>query len=129
MIPNQIEIENVIKLEAFDRYKYFLKRVADNEEFYTLKNKKGDYNISTLENQRFLPLWSSKEFVKLCLINGWEDSVIVKISLDDFEDELIDYISDNDLLLNIFPVYEKTGFILDLEEFARDLGEELNNYE
>ncbi|WP_444626601.1 DUF2750 domain-containing protein [Flavobacterium columnare] len=129
MITNQIEIENVIKLDAFDRYKYFLKRVADNEELYTLKNKKGNYNISRLENKELLPLWSSKEFAELCLINGWEDSIIEKISLDDFEEELIDYIADNDLLLNVFPVYEKTGFVLNLKEFSRDLGEELNNYE
>ena len=31
------EIESVIKLEPFERYKYSLKRIADNETLYTIK--------------------------------------------------------------------------------------------
>jgi hypothetical protein len=126
---NSTEVEKVSLLDPIKRYHYFLKRVADNELMYTLIDKEGNYAISRIEDQYMLPLWSSIEFVELCLINGWGKYVIKEISLNDFEEEITDYISDKNYLINVFPVYEKTGFILDLEEFSRDLSEELENYE
>ena len=126
---NQKEIDKVSSLEPFERYKYFLKKIADNEVMYTLIDKKGDFIISTIEDKSIFPLWSSADFANLCLIDGWNDCVIKELTLEEYEEEIIDYISDGEYLLNIFPVYNKTGFILDLEEFTRDLNEELENYE
>ena len=42
--------------------------------------------------------------------------------------EIIYLISNENYLLNVFPVGLKTGFIVDLEEFIRDLKYELDKY-
>ncbi|MDN4014999.1 DUF2750 domain-containing protein [Chryseobacterium gambrini] len=122
------EKENILKLEPLERYKYFIKKVADWEFFFTLVNDNGDFVVSELENEKLLPLWSAKEYAELCKINGWEEFTIKELNLDDLENEVIDFIVDNNCLINVFPVYENTGFVVNLQEFTRDLSEELKNY-
>ncbi|NJM80122.1 MAG: DUF2750 domain-containing protein [Flavobacterium sp.] len=96
---------------------------------YTLINKKGAYITSEIDNRFILPLWSSFDFAKNCLMGGWEECIIKEITLEEFEENVIEYISKEDYLLNVFPIYDKTGFILDIEEFIRDLNDELENYD
>ena len=128
MIVNPKEIEKVSALESFERYKYFIKRVADNELIYILLLQNGEYALSEIENKILLPIWPAKEFVEICKINGWENCNVKEITLEEFENDIIDYISESGYLINVFPVFESTGFIVDLDEFAEDLSNELNKY-
>ncbi|WP_228457443.1 DUF2750 domain-containing protein [Chryseobacterium indologenes] len=73
-------------------------------------------------------MWSAKEFAELCKIAEWEKYTIKELNLDDFENEIIDFISDNNCLINVFPIYERTEFVVSLTEFSKDLSEELKNY-
>ncbi len=123
----KIEIEKVIKLSPIERYKYFIKRVADREVMYTLVDN-NNIVTSEIDGKEIVPFWTSQDFAGLCKVAGWEHLDIKKISLDYFEEEMIDLIEENDYLLNIFPVGEKTGFVVDINEFARDLSDELKNY-
>ncbi|WP_433631775.1 DUF2750 domain-containing protein [Chryseobacterium cucumeris] len=126
---NQKEIDNVIYLEPFERYKYVIKKIADWEVFYTLVDKEGEYVLSEIEGKTLFPIWSAEEFAKLCMISGWQDTRIKKLDLDDLENEIIDFIADASYLINVFPVYDRTGFVVTLNEFAKDLNEELKNYQ
>ena len=125
---NAEEIKAVANLEPLKRYKYLIKKVADNEVFYTLLNSENDYAISELENHFLIPFWSAKEFAESCLIENWKTYKITEITLDDFEEKIIDFLNENNYLMNIFPIENKTGFIVDVNEFVRDLNDELENY-
>lgn len=122
------ETESAIALEPIERYKHFIKRVADSEVFFTLTDGNSHYALSELEGQKLFPLWSAAEYAELCKINGWDGFLIKELDLDDLEDEIIDFIADEGCLVNVFPVYDKTGFVVSITEFARDLGDELKNY-
>lgn len=128
MVINFKEIETVSLLEPIERYRYFLKRVADNEKLCLLEYPNGEYATSELNGNTLIPLWSAKEFAELCTVNGWEECTVKEISLENFEDEIIDIITESSYLINIFPVFEKTGFVVDVNEFARDLSDELKKY-
>ena len=123
------EIERVSNLEPFERYKYFLKRVADSESLYTLKSDNGNYVISEIGDNRLFPMWSAREYAELCKENGWSDCIVEELTLDDLEEEIFDLIASERYLINVFPTQEKTGFIVDLDEFARDLSDELKHYQ
>lgn len=123
------EIEKVVSLEPLERYKYFIKKIADREFLFTLINENGEYPTSFVDDNELFPLWSDKDYVELCKVNGWENYSIKEISLEDLGGDLINLIAQSNYLLNVFPVYDKTGFIVDLAEFTRDLSEELENYE
>lgn len=125
---NQKEIENVISLEPIERYRYFIKKVADWEVFYTLVDDNQQYVLSSLEQNKLMPIWSDKEYAELCRINGWENHEIIELNLDDFEDKIIDFLIDEECLINVFPISDTTGFVVSLQEFTRDLSEELKNY-
>ena len=125
---SQKEIESVSSLPAFDRYQHFIKRVADFELMYTLCDDKGDFAIADLDNNELLSFWPAKEYANLNAIGEWSAYQVKEISIQDFEDEVIDIIVSQSYLLNIFPTNDKTGFVVDLEEFSRDLSSEMGKY-
>lgn len=129
MKPNKLEIEAVSKLQPFDRYKYFIKKVADSEKMFTLVDNFENYLISTLEKNKLFPLWSSEEFAFNCIVDGWANAKIKEISVNDFLNEISDFILNNNYIVNVFPLTYTTGFIVTNEEFIRDLKVELENYE
>jgi len=122
------EKEAVSSLPPFERYKYFIKRVADTELMYSLKSLEGNWAISEVETSKLFPLWSAKEFAEQCLVSGWAGFEVEEIDMDVFEDELLDFIHSQGYLLNVFPVGASTGFVVDINEFAKDLSEEMKNY-
>lgn len=125
---NKQQISTVSNLKPDERYSYFIKRLADFEIFYTLKNDSNEFVISELEENKLIHFWSSPEFAQLCLVEVWENHKIVEVSLEEFEDEIVDFIEENSILIDIFPVENRTGFIVNLNEFVRDLNVEFGKY-
>lgn len=122
------EIETVSALEPFKRYQYFLKRVADFQKLYSLKSREGNWAISVVEDNTLFPFWSAKEYAVSCQVGDWANFDIVEITTDEFEEELVSLIDDSGYLINVFPVRDKTGFVVTLDEFIRDLNEEMKKY-
>ncbi|WP_426477466.1 DUF2750 domain-containing protein [Chryseobacterium sp. CBSDS_008] len=122
------EIEKVVSLEPKKRYDYLIKKIADREAVYTLTTPKGEVANSNLDGKTLFPLWSDKEYAELCKVAGWEDYKVFELSLEDLESNILNVIAKSGDLLNIFPVGDKTGFVVDSAEFKRDLDMELENY-
>lgn len=125
---SQKEIESICKLAPFDRYIYFIKRVADFEIMYTLVNESRHLALSEIEGKFLLPFWSAQAFAELNIEYEWQKYTVKKVTLQEFEDDYIDLIIENKYLLNIFPINNKTGFVVDVDEFARDLANEMQKY-
>ena len=128
MKVSEKEIQAVCNLAPFDRYQYFIKRVADSERMYSLVDNNGDYAISDVDESVLFSVWSAPEFAQMCIQDGWKDFQLKEITIEEFEDKVIDEIEQNGLLINVFPVGNKSGFVVDLNEFARDLSEEMKKY-
>lgn len=126
---NTKEIESVSKLESFKRYNYFIKRIADFEEFWTIVDKHGDVALSEIEENTLMSFWTAEDFIESNLYGSWKNCIPFKVTLDDFEDTLAPLIEDNNYLINVFPVNGKSGFVVSLDEFIRDLNDELEQYQ
>jgi Protein of unknown function (DUF2750) len=122
------EIEHVSVLKPIERYSYFIKKIADYEEVWTVVNLSGDYALSDIDDKIFISFWSAKEFISSNLKQGWEECIPKKLTFANLEDEVFDLIARENYLINVFPVNGKSGFIVDLDEFIRDLHEELERY-
>jgi len=118
----------VVKLAPFDRYKYFLKRVADTARMYTLVNGDNEYALSEVKGNYVFSLWPFRVYALLSIVGEWNNYQVKEITLDEFENEVIDFIEENKYLINVFTVDSKAGFIVNLIEFARDLSDELKKY-
>ncbi len=127
-IMHSKEIENILKLEPQKRYEYFIRKIADFEELWTIVDENEDYAISSVDGKTLISFWSAEEFISSNLDGEFSDCKPIKLSLNDLADNVLDYIGEHGHLINVFPINGRSGFIVDLEEFSRDLSEELKNY-
>jgi hypothetical protein len=127
-IISQKEVDNVLKLSPLQRYKYTVKWIADGLTIYTLA-KQSTMAIAELEGRKMVSFWSAEVFAQLSVKGAWSDYEVMKVSFEKFESEIIPLITKEDYLLNIFSVEDKSGFVVDLDEFITDLNEELSNYQ
>ncbi len=125
---NTKEIESVSRLAPFERYKYFIKRVVGFGFLWTIKDKNNDLALLSIGDNILVSLWSAEPFIKSNLEGDWQEFVPYKIDLDEFVDTYLPLILKEEYLINIFPLNKKAGFVVDVEEFSRDLNMELDNY-
>lgn len=121
-------IENVLKMSSFERYQYFLRRIADAEELWTIVDEMGEITLSNIEGNVLMPFWSNESFIENTLLEGWAKCSPFKINLDELEETIFPIIEKNNYLINVFPKATKSGFVVNLKEFIRDLNEELEQY-
>jgi hypothetical protein len=125
---NQKRIDSIAKLSPFDRYKYFIKKVADYEELWSITYDNGDFALSDIDDHTFISFWPSEEFIASNLDGEWLNVKVIKIPLKLLYDNLFPLIKKENYLINVFPVNGKSGFIVNLNEFERDLNDELKQY-
>jgi hypothetical protein len=123
------ELQSVSSLGPFDRYRHFIKRIADFGELWLLQNDRGDYALSQIEDKVVLSVWSAPEYIQSCENAGWEGYAPTVINIDDLNDTLAPLIIKKGYLIDVFPVNNKSGFVVTLDEFIHDLNTELSNYE
>jgi len=85
------KIENISNLEPFKRYQYFIRKIADFLEIWTIVNKNNDYALSEIDDKTIISFWPEECFIKSNLSSGWRKSKPLKLSLDDFEEKVIEY--------------------------------------
>lgn len=122
------EIENVSKLKPYKRYEYFIRKIADFEELWTLVDNNEDLALSHVDEKIMISFWSTEDFITSNLDDNWKGFKPLKITLDNFEEKIIPVIEENDYLINVFPVNGRSGFVVSLNEFIRDLNEVLEQY-
>jgi hypothetical protein len=123
------ELEAILKLSPFDRYKHFIKRVADSEKMYMLVDKEGNWALADVEGKDVFSVWSAPEYARLSAFGEWADFTVDSITMKQFENDIVDKIDKNGYLINVFSIKGKSGFIVDLDEFTRDLNDEISKYD
>lgn len=128
MTISKMEFNALCKLEPYSRYMYFIKKFADMGIMYSLVNEKNKFAIAEVSNKMLISFWPAKDFAITLATGKWVKYSEYEISLDSFNEKVIPEIKQNGYLINIFPLFDKSGFVVDVEEFVRDLNTELNNY-
>ena len=123
------EIEATSKLEAAARYQYFIKKVADTEKMYSLVDEGGDWAIACFGEKTLFSVWSAPEFAAACAVSEWKGFSVREFNIDDFESDIFNEIDTHDHLINVFSVKGRSGFLVDYNEFARDLSDELRKHQ
>jgi hypothetical protein len=123
------EIESVIRLDAFQRYLYFMKRVADNAMIYYLVDESGNLGVFSFEDKTIFSIWSAKEYADLNKTEKWTAYLTREVNINEFYSNIIPIVKSSNYLLSVFAVNNKAGFIVDSEEFVRDLDGYLADYE
>lgn len=99
-----IEEKNaLIQCQAEVRYKYTLKRIADTETMWSIVGNDNSFSIQSNGKIKLFPIWSAKEYAQAFCVNERINCRSVTITLDCFENSVIDFICEKGLYINVFP--------------------------
>ena len=123
------EIKTLMSCNPDVRYQYTIKRIADTETLWTLGVNNQTFAIQKSGEDYLLPIWSSKEFAIIFGSTFMKEYNCFPISLDNFEESIIDIICENGYLLNVFPTQtEEIGKVVGINSFSEDLSAALSEY-
>src|SRR5688572_10549822 len=74
MEPSAKEIAAVSLLAGAERYRYFVKKVCDAEELWSLRDNGGWCVAGDGKGREGIPVWSSRAFAELCAHGTWASS-------------------------------------------------------
>lgn len=124
---NQKQINAVTALPGPKRYGHFLKIVTDWEEVWGLYQS-GWALAETDDGKQVFPLWPAKDYAELCANKEWEGYEPESFSLENFMQELLPKLKDDDILPGIFYTPSDNGVTPIVDELLADLNKELENY-
>ncbi|MCK5881968.1 MAG: DUF2750 domain-containing protein [Sinobacterium sp.] len=114
------------KKEASDRYDYFIKKVCNFEEIWSLRSDEGWVELSDSDGEICLPIWPHPDFAKEWATEDWQDCTPAVIKLDVWLERWTQGLENDNTLLVVFPVGEDEGLIQTPEELHNDLLSALN---
>ncbi|MFD1130772.1 DUF2750 domain-containing protein [Paenibacillus sp. PDC88] len=123
---NHKEFEAVIKLPANIRYEYFIKKVVDFEEVWGLYEE-GWAMTSDDDGSMMIPFWPKREFAEYCAFEEWSNYKAQSISLDEFINEWLPGIEEDQYKPSIF-WNRNDSAVLTVNVLLNDLDQELEKY-
>ncbi len=123
------EFHAVSALTATARYEYLIKRVADSEEIWSLRNSEGWVMSGDDNGRELFPVWSHPRFASVVAVDEWADCAPEAIPLDAWRERWLPGLEQEGRLIAVFPVPKLTGTPVTPARFREDLELELENYE
>jgi hypothetical protein len=124
----EMEYKKVIELSPRDRLKYLVKRIADEELIWSLKNKDG-WILSEKDGKELIPIWPHKLFAESCAKGDWNECTASSIPLDEWIDRWIPGMKKDNRLLIVFPTEKgDKSIMISPDDFLKNLLNELQNY-
>ena len=124
---NPQKIAHVMSLSSEERYKHFIKVVADWENVWGLYND-GWALSGTDCGETVFPVWPAKEYAELCAKNEWSEYEACSFSLEDFINEILPTLISDSVLVGVFSTPDKGCITISGAELIDDLVVELDKY-
>ena len=122
------QIESVISLIGPERYKHFIKQVADSEVVWVLEDD-GWALAATDTGETVFTVWPAKEYAELCAQDEWASYEPSEVSLDEFMNELLPKLNDDGILVGVFYTPKNKGVTQTVAKIIEDISLELKQYE
>ena len=120
------EAEHVLKLDNRKKYTYFIHKIADYTEVWSLVDADGWAELE-LGEKSYFPVWAKKEHSDLCRSDEWQDYHSEEIDLDDFLEEWIPRLKREGVRITVM-WSEGSGIDDDWDDLLRDITIELEKY-
>jgi len=125
MSPDLYESDNISNKSPKLRYPYFLQKIAQSKELWTLVDSEGAFALFEVENTIVISLWSDEAYIESNLTPDWADCIPFKLDMDTLQEIFIPLIRQNSYLINVFPVDSRVGHIVSLNDFITDINRKL----
>ena len=124
---NQQQITHIHHLDDIKRYDYFLRKITDWEQIWSLHSDEGWIELASEDGDVCLPLWPHPDFAQHWATDEWSDCRPKSVSLDVWLERWTAGLKSDDTMLVIFPVSEGAGIVISPEDLANDILAELEN--
>jgi hypothetical protein len=125
---NGKEFENVTRLDPKKRYEYFVKKVADWREIWSLW-KDGWVLMGDKEGNQVVPVWPHPIYAEATAVGEWLGYKPRKIELQDWLTKWTPGMEEDHRLVAVFPTVEGQTTTVPPVRLKDDLQEELAKYE
>lgn len=122
------EFKSLMSLPPKARYEYFVKKVADWEEIWSLWND-GWVLMGDKELTETVPVWPHSIYAKACAVNEWSGYTPKSISVDDWLNKWIPGMAKDGRMVGVFPTTQGETVTVDPLKLKADLEEELAKYQ
>jgi hypothetical protein len=122
------EVQSVIQLSGLERYRYFIKKVADANEVWGLWDDGWAMGV-TNTNQSTIPIWPAREYADLCRIGDWNHYVPKAMDLAEFMNDFLPRLIRDNVRVSIFDTPSEASVLIRDDELMADLKEELSKIE
>lgn len=122
------EVASVLQLSGEERFRHFVKRVADEECAWGLW-KDGWAAMSTSENTLVFPLWPAREYAELLATGDFSGFEARRIPLEELLSTLLPNVAKDKALPGVFPTPGDKATTPSPEALSDALKEELEKYE
>ena len=120
------EVINVLKISKEKQYEYFIKKVADYEEIWSLKDNEGWATLG-IEEKKFFPIWPKKQFAEIFACDEWNNYYPESIGLQEFLDSWLPGLKEDGIRVTIM-WNNGSGIDVEWEGLKRDIINELDKY-
>lgn len=125
---NEKKLENVLALNAEDRYGYLIRKTADFEIIFLIADLRGNYVTIGIENNICIPVWPEKKFAELMVETKWPDHIIKEMDIYEFIDWQDSLMTENYLIAG-FPNRQLNSVVVSPTEIKSHLIYECNQLE
>ena len=123
------ELRAVTQLPPERRYNYAIKRFADQEKVWSLRNEDGWVLAADDEGNEIVPVWPHFLYAAQSALGDWANTVPQAIDLDAWLEKWLPGMIRDKRKVCVFPVPSGQGVVVSPERLESDLGEELSKYE
>lgn len=123
------EINSVLAQPSSTRYSYFVKRVADWGEVWSLSDLNGLVVYESSEGVKAAAFWPFKEFAECCAVDMWDKAAAESIELDHFLNELLLEMKEKGFQIAVFPDTSSQSILVDPVRLKYDIEDELDRLE
>lgn len=128
-VPTEQEIAAVLRLDGPKRYSYCVKKMADEQAVWTLRQEDGWALAGDVDGHELIPVWPHECFAICCALGSWAGFVPVSIELDVWMERWLIGMERDGRSAAVFPTPEERGVAVSPTRFADDLQQELAKYE
>ncbi len=127
--PSEKEVQAVLALEASKRYEHWIKKVADQQEVWSLWQEGGWALAGDDAGRQLVPVWPHSRYAALCAEGAWLGYQPKAITLDSWLDRWLPGMERDQRLVAVFPAPNDKEVTIEPRRLEQVLRTELSNYE
>lgn len=123
------EFNSLLQSNGLKRYEYFIKRITDWQEIWSLRNDEGWTLGKDDEGYELVPVWPHSKYAALCSIGDWANTYPYPIKLQDWIERWIPGIKSDNRRVSVFPTADGNSIVVAPERLEADIGRQLEFYD